>query len=116
VPTRKSRAAARPARRPAVTRAQYPSLVEFLSGYLHQDFVAEHGTPAGAYQAFLSDASPAEIRNLQRETRAFLAATHAASWPVMRDAFLTLSSAWQPPSQALLDRFLKTVAAGPKRD
>jgi len=99
----------------AITRERYPALTEFLSGYLHQDFVAEHGTPAAAYQAFLADASPVEIRNLQQESRALLTATRGASWPATRDAFLALNPGWHPPSQAVLERFLKTVAAGPNR-
>ena len=111
----KRRAAARKKPAPAITREQFTALADFLSGYLHQDFVVEYGTPAAAYQAFLADASPVEIRNLQRDSRMFLATTKAASWPVMRDALLTLTTAWRPASQAALERFLKTIAAGPTR-
>jgi hypothetical protein len=111
----KRRAPARQTRTPAITREQSPALADFLSGYLHQDFVAEHRTPARAYRAFLADASPLEIRNLQRESRAVLAATRAASWPAMREAFAALNSVWAPPSRAALERFLRTLAAGPKR-
>ena len=38
----------------------FPALTQFLSGYLHEDFVLDHKTPEGARAAFLKDANARE--------------------------------------------------------
>ena len=43
---------------PSIDPERFPHLAAFLAGYLHQDFVLDHKTPAGALKAFLADAGP----------------------------------------------------------
>jgi len=89
--------------RSATPLEPFPHLRGFLSGYLHQDFLLDHGTPGAALRAFLADASAAERKALREDVRAFLAATGATSWRETLQAFLGLGGAWLPPScRALL--------------
>src|SRR4029079_1263227 len=48
---------------------EFPQLARVFSGYLHEDFVAEYGSPEAALRAFREDASPAEWRRFQREAK-----------------------------------------------
>lgn len=81
---------------------QFPHLVTFLSGYLHQDFVLDHKTPAGALRAFLSDAGADERAALRQEWRAFVKASDGRSWRDVCEAFTALGGAWRPASRAAL--------------
>ena len=56
---------------PRTRPSTYPQLEAFFGGYLHQDFVEEHGTLAGAVAAFARDASVRERRAHAREWKAF---------------------------------------------
>ena len=94
---------------PAIDRARFPALADFLSGYLHQDFRLAHELPVDAYRAYRMDASTREMAALLRESRTFLDLTAKQSWPMMRDAFAKLGGAWRPPSRAALERFLATL-------
>ncbi len=81
-PARRERSAPRP--------GTFPHLRAFLSGYLHQDFLLDHPTPAAALRAFLADANASGRRALRDDMQAFLAATEGASW---RDAAWSWSMA-----------------------
>ena len=87
-----------PARR--VTRDQFPALSEFLAGYLHEDFLQEHGSPAAAARAFAADANAPDRQALVVEMRRFLGLTEG--WPLndLRQALTTLGAAWRPASRA----------------
>ena len=39
---------------------EFPELKRVFSGYLHEDFAAEYGSPEAALRSFREDASPAE--------------------------------------------------------
>jgi len=56
--------------------SRWACLQSLGDGYLHQDFVAEHGSAAGAVRAWLSDTSVGEARTLSSEWRTFLNLTH----------------------------------------
>ena len=58
----------------AAARAKFPAIEAFTAGYLNQDVHAIYGGPLGAADAFRADASPAELRALLDEWRAFHAA------------------------------------------
>ena len=45
-----------------IRREAFPSLAAFLRGYLHEDFLEEHGSLRGAVEAFCRDASAAAMR------------------------------------------------------
>ena len=83
----------------AVRGEDFPTLREFFSGYLHQDFVEVHGSLTAAAGAFVADASPHERGELVRELRAFVAATNTL--PTARLGTVVsreLGGAWQPAS------------------
>jgi len=86
-------------RRPGLSAADYPALEAFFGGYLHEDFVEEHGSPAGARRAFRADADESDLVQFGREASRLLAAVkslpfHAVAEFVRRD----LGSAWSPGS------------------
>ena len=92
-------------------RAQFPALTAFLQGYLHEDFVSEHGTAVAAARAFVGDATPAERSALLHEWHAFLAATSA--WTIAEIAALLtreLGGAWAPSSRHDLDDVVAAIA------
>ena len=94
----------------------FPALTEFLSGYLHEDFVLDHKTPEGARDAFLKDANARERAAVAHEFEQFLAATRAQSWTDVRTSFSALGGAWTPKSRAALNDFARGFhQAGPKR-
>jgi hypothetical protein len=98
---------------PALSPAAFPQLESFFTGYLHEDFLVEYGSPEGALRAWRMDASAKESRQLDREAARLVAS--AARMPfdaiaafVRRD----LGSTWRPSDVA---RLQKLFAATPKR-
>lgn len=75
---------------------RFPALAQFAAGYLHEDFVAEHGTPVGAVLAFLRDASDEERAAFRAEARQFLEFAAFRAWPDVVRAFSHLGGAWAP--------------------
>lgn len=84
------------------TPERFPHLAAFLAGYLHQDFVVTHKTPAGALRAFLADASARERDALRQEWRQLLADLDGLAWREAARAFTALGGAWQPSSRRAL--------------
>ena len=78
---------------------QAPALARFARAYLHEDFMVEYGSAAGAAAAFRADASADERQALARDFARL--ATEAATWTLddlkafARDE---LRCAWQPSS------------------
>lgn len=87
-----------------VTADDLPHLHAFLAGYLHQDFLVDHTTPAGALAAFLRDASADERRALGSDWRAFLVAAEGLSWTEERALFASLGGSWSPATRTVLRR------------
>ncbi|MEQ1912748.1 MAG: contact-dependent growth inhibition system immunity protein [Vicinamibacterales bacterium] len=94
---------------------EFPALTQFLSGYLHQDFVLDHKTPEGARDAFLTDANARERAAVADEFERFLASTQTLSWADVRTGFSALGAAWTPKSRAALSDFARGFQAGPRR-
>jgi hypothetical protein len=76
-----ARAAARSTRargpsraRAAAARQRFPAIEAFAAAYLNQDVHDVYGGPLRAADAFLADASPADVRALRAEWAAFRAA------------------------------------------
>lgn len=81
-----------------------PQLQSLCDGYLHQDFVVEHGSAAGAVSAWLEAANVTAATELSSEWRTFLNATHgmdvAARARALRDV---AGGSWEPATAAEFD-------------
>jgi hypothetical protein len=87
-------------------RNDFPQLADFAAGYLHQDFRAEHQTPAAARDAFLNAVSQEERRRFDLDVQRFLRATASASWTEVQQAWAALGAAWMPRDRRALERLL----------
>jgi hypothetical protein len=94
----------------------FPALASFGRGYLHQDFLEEHGSPEAALEAFLADASPAEARRLAREWQDFAQRVRGRPPAVVRRLLATeLGTAWSPRSAArVVALFSRLDRSGPE--
>jgi len=82
----------------------------FVGGYLHQDFVAEHKTPAGALDAYCRETDRAGILDLESDLDRFMAKTNALPFVAAREIFVReLHSGWSPPNRAALAHLLRMV-------
>jgi hypothetical protein len=88
----------------------FPELRRFFSGYLHEDFVAESGTPEAALRAFWADADAGERRRFQREAARFLAHTATLDLDAVRDLVQQLGGRWMPPARDVLVGLLTDAA------
>jgi hypothetical protein len=74
---------------------KWPYLASLCGGYLHQDFVAVHGTAVDAVRAWLADTSPEEARDLSSEWRTFLNVTRGMDTQARASALRELAGgAW----------------------
>ena|SRR6187401_244177 len=86
------------------TADDYPQLEAFFCGYLHQDCQEEHGTVAGAVAAFRRDARAPERRAVEKEWKAFRAATAGETLKAVGEKLTRgLGGAWAPRKRADLD-------------
>jgi hypothetical protein len=101
---------ARPSSGRAVSRTEVPALAAFLSGYLHQDLLAEHASPEAALHAFMEAATRAERDQLAVDWHTFHTTT--AAWPLtaVRRALTDLGSAWVPPTRSRLEALFARIA------
>ena len=90
----------------------YPQLRQFFEGYLHEDFVQEHRSPAGALRAFEADASAAERRRFRAEAKRLLARVESEELDDIRELLTKLGSRWAPRSRAAVAKFLAAAADG----
>ncbi len=97
-----------------VDPASFPVLRAVLRGYLHEDFVEEHGSAIGALAAFRNDAAPAEREALAAEGARLRTAVGTLSLARLRrllaDGF---GCAWSPATRGEADAFLRALAEGP---
>ena len=89
--------------------SEFPELERVFSGYLHEDFLEEYGTPEAALRAFLEDADSAERRRFQTEARRFLVQVHALTADEASALFARLGCRWTPPSRKALITLLQDV-------
>ena len=90
------------------------ALVSFARAYLHQDFVEEYHTVAGAAAAFAAEATPRERAALRAAVDAWIA--RSADWPIalIRDYVTTeLRSAWVPASRRELTALRRALDVEP---
>jgi hypothetical protein len=84
------------------TPSEFPELERVFSGYLHEDFAADYGTPDKALRAFQDDASPAEWRRFQREAHRLARLTTERDFDEICRLLHQLGSRWTPPSREAL--------------
>jgi hypothetical protein len=92
----------------------YPTLMEFLPAYLHEDFGVEYGSAARAFAALVSDASGDQIRNVKEEWQALRQAHSGQPLKEMQDDLAQLGASWQPQSEEELqavDEILRQAEA-----
>ena len=77
----------------------FPELQRVFSGYLHEDFVQEHGTPAAALEAFLADANEDELQRFRSEARRLLERTARLDFGQVKELLARLGSSWTPRSR-----------------
>ena len=82
--------------------SEFPELERVFSGYLHEDFAAQYGTPEAALRAFRDDASPAEWRRFQREVKRFIALADNSGFDHAAGLLQQLGSRWTPSSREAL--------------
>jgi len=87
---------------------QFPTLKEFFSGYLHEDFRDEYGSPPGAARAFRGDASPEESAQACQEWAKLRKILKGRSIPELQTSLQKLGGAWRPQD---LDEFHSLDAA-----
>jgi hypothetical protein len=92
--------------------SSFSALRQVFTGYLHEDFLVEHGTPAAAMRAFRADASPAEINRFRAESARFLAETEPLDFAAVRALVSRLGSKWVPPSRDALTALLRDAGDG----
>ena len=102
--------ATRPGRPLPLDRHALPALSAFLGGYLHEDYVPEHGSAEAAARAFLEVAGPEDRRELRRDLDAFTTATRGLPISEVARALRDrLGSAWIPSSRAELARLVSVL-------
>jgi hypothetical protein len=77
----------------------YPTLMEFLPAYLHEDFGVEYGSAPRAFAALVSDANGDQIRNVKEEWTALRRVFSGRPLPDMQRGLAQLGAAWQPQSE-----------------
>jgi hypothetical protein len=93
-----------------MTRGPYPQLRQFFEGYLHEDFMQEHRSPAGALRAFEADASASELRRFRAEAKRLLALVESEDLDTTRELLAALGSRWAPRSRAAVTKLLAAAA------
>ena len=81
----------------------FPALAQFFSGYLHQDFLLDHGSAPAAARSFRADASPDEARAVDDELDRLLILTERWTVTQIRRFLKSLGAAWLPSSRADLE-------------
>jgi len=88
------------------TASDFPELRRVFAGYLHEEFVQEHGTPAQALEAFRHDADAGERTRFAQEATRFLEQTRALDFDDVAELVSALGSAWTPASRHDLEVLL----------
>ena len=89
--------------------SEFPELARVFSGYLHEDFAVQYGSPEAALRAFREDASPAEWRRFQREAKRLVSLSVDRGFDHVCDVLQQLGSRWIPPSRDALIAVLRGV-------
>jgi hypothetical protein len=82
-----------------ISAAEYPSLREFFSAYLHEDFRDEYGSAAGAARVFCGDASLQQAKQAQEEWTRLRKNLAGRAIPEWQEALRKLGGSWQPQTE-----------------
>jgi CdiI immunity protein len=93
------------------TPSGFPELQRVFSGYLHEDVLAEYGSPEAALRAYRTDAAPAEMRRFRKEVKRFLAQSRTLDFDEVRALLHQLGSRWIPQSPEALIALLTDAAS-----
>jgi len=85
-----------------VPASDFPALRQFFGGYLHEDFVEEHGSPAVALKTFEADADEDERRRFRAEVKRFLEVTAPLDFADVLLLLSRLGSRCMPPTREAL--------------
>ncbi len=98
---------------PALSPVAFPQLESFFSGYVHEDFLSDYGSPEGALRAWRLSASAREIEQFDCEAQVLLDAASKLPFDTIA-AFVRrhLGSTWRPSDAA---RLQKLFAPPPRR-
>lgn len=101
-----------PDRPPTLSAVQFPQLESFFSGYLHEDFHVDYGSPEGALRAWRLSASTKESQQFDREVERLLDAASKLPFDTVA-AFVRrgLGSAWRPSDPARLQKLFAAARA-----
>jgi|SRR5262252_5079902 len=91
------------------TSAEFPELRRAFTAYLHEDFSVEHGTPARALQAFLTDADPSERSRFLVEVKRLIDHLDGLALRDVRELLAGLGSRWTPSSRKEVIHLLEGV-------
>ena len=91
--------------------SEFPELERVFSGYLHEDFAVQYGTPEAAIRAFRDDASPTEWRRFQREAKRLVKLADERDFDHVCRVLQQLGSRWVPSSRIALIAVLTDVGA-----
>ena len=94
----------------ALKPSDFPEMQRVFAGYLHEDFLEEHGTPLAALREFYEDANASERQRFSRETQRFLENTASLDFSDVRVLVARLGSQWTPPSRKALVALLTEAA------
>ena len=94
--------------------SEFPALSRIFAGYLHEDFIAEHGTADAALRAFHDEASLAERKRFSREVEKFVERTAGLTSEDLLALMSRMGSRWAPASRDVLVKTLRTAAGKPR--
>jgi len=92
-----------------VKASEFPRLRRVFTGYLHEDFLEEHGSPAAALRAFVEDASPSERARFERELRRMIALMQDLEFAEALALLERLGSRWRPETRGELVEVLAGI-------
>jgi hypothetical protein len=98
----------RPARDPASRGNR--EFAAFLDGYLHQDFVSEHGTAEAAAREYARVATTSERRAALAGLEAFIAIAETETRQEWLRRLHLIGGAWRPRSLAALRSVARSLA------
>jgi CdiI immunity protein len=90
--------------------SDFSEMQRVFTGYLHEDFLDEYGTPLAALRAFHDDANASERRRFSAETRRFLEWTATLDFNELRAVIARLGCRWSPRSRKALVSLLTEAA------
>lgn len=86
---------------------QFPSLREFVRGYLHQDLIPEYGTPLRAAEAYVADLGMNERKRLASESQKMLTAVRQWNSTELNEQLHGMGSSWNFASPDEFEQILR---------